>query len=104
MEFEWDAAKELANIRKHKVSFTEAVETFFDPNSFQMTDLKHSGREPRYYWIGKSNHGRILPRGFLNEAEIENMAGRNFFGGAAEGFLGKLDGASHPMIINRSID
>lgn len=53
MEFEWDASKELANIRKHKVSFTEAVEAFFDPNSFQMTDLKHSGREPRCYWVGK---------------------------------------------------
>lgn len=45
-----------------------------------------------------------LPHRFLHEAQIENLAGSNFFGGATEGFLGKLDGVSHPRIINRSID
>jgi hypothetical protein len=39
-----------------------------------------------------------------DEAEIENLAGTHFFDSAAEGFLGKFDGASHPMIINRSVD
>ena len=42
MEFEWDADKELANIRAHKVAFSEAVETFFDAKGFQMVDRKHS--------------------------------------------------------------
>ncbi len=42
MEFEWDATKDLTNRRKHKVSFAEAVETFFDPKSFQLADKKHS--------------------------------------------------------------
>ena len=28
MEFEWDLSKEIANIRKHGVAFSEAVETF----------------------------------------------------------------------------
>ncbi|MCH7914719.1 MAG: BrnT family toxin [Deltaproteobacteria bacterium] len=55
MEFEWNATKDLTNRRKHKVSFAEAVETFFDPKSFQMVDKKHSRRESRFYWIGKSN-------------------------------------------------
>lgn len=32
MEFEWDASKEADNLRKHKVSFAEAVESFFDPH------------------------------------------------------------------------
>jgi uncharacterized protein len=75
VEFEWGAAKELANISKHKASFTEAVETFFDPNSFQMTDLKHSGREPRYYWIGKSNHGRILTTWFTKRGATIRIIG-----------------------------
>jgi uncharacterized DUF497 family protein len=42
VEFEWDAEKELANIQKHKVAFTEAVETFFDGKGFQLVDKKHS--------------------------------------------------------------
>jgi uncharacterized DUF497 family protein len=53
MEFEWDAVKELLNIKKHGVSFLESVETFLDPNGFQMKDLKHSEAESRSYWIGK---------------------------------------------------
>jgi len=57
VEFEWDAEKDLANIRKHKVAFAEAVETFFDAKGFQMVDRKHSTGEPRFYWVGKSNQG-----------------------------------------------
>ena len=75
MEFEWDAAKELANISKHKVNFTEAVETFFDPKSFQMTDIKHSEREPRSYWIGKSNSGRILTTWFTRRGSTIRLIG-----------------------------
>ena len=41
-----------------------------------------------------------LPCSLLNEAEIENLAGWNFFGCAAESFLGKLDGAFHPIVID----
>lgn len=51
MEFEWDASKEAANIRKHRVTFAEAVETFFDPSGFQMLDRKHSQSEPGFYWV-----------------------------------------------------
>jgi uncharacterized DUF497 family protein len=60
MEFEWDLRKESENIRKHRVSFLEAIETFSDPNGFVMKDIKHSRQEARYYWIGRSRNGRIL--------------------------------------------
>lgn len=36
MEFEWDLSKELVNARKHGVTFSEAVESFFDPHGFQL--------------------------------------------------------------------
>ncbi len=42
--FEWDLSKDLANLRKHKVSFLESVETFLDPKGIQLVDQKHSGR------------------------------------------------------------
>ena len=64
MEFEWDLAKELINVRKHGVWFVEAVQCFHDPNGFQMADVNHSGQESRFYWIGKSQSGRVLTTRF----------------------------------------
>ena len=60
MEFEWDLSKELVNIRRHGVTFSEAVESFFDPCGFQLADVKHSREEDRFYWVGKSESGRVL--------------------------------------------
>jgi len=42
VEFEWDLAKEIENLQKHRISFVEAVETFSDPLGFQLADSKHS--------------------------------------------------------------
>ena len=75
MEFKWDATKELTNFRKHKVSFVEAVETFFDPKGFQMVDKKHSHREPRFYWIGKSNRERVLTTWFTRRGSVVRIIG-----------------------------
>ncbi len=40
MEFEWDASKEADNLRKHRVSLAEAVESFFDPHGLLLVDEK----------------------------------------------------------------
>ena len=68
MEFEWDTDKEGENIRKHAVTFSEAVESFSDPNGFVLRDDKHSTGEERLYWIGKISSGRILTTRFTNRA------------------------------------
>lgn len=60
MEFEWDSSKASSNLSKHRVSFSEAAESFADPDGFVLKDNKHSRSEERYYWIGKSSTGRIL--------------------------------------------
>lgn len=60
MDFEWDADKAEENLRKHSVSFSEAAETFTDPNGFALRDDKHSNGEQRFFWVGKSATGRIL--------------------------------------------
>ena len=75
MEFEWDAEKELVNLQKHKVSFSEAVEAFFDPKGIQLVDRKHSTREPRFYWVGKSNQGRILTTWFTRRGSVIRIIG-----------------------------
>ncbi|MBN1114818.1 MAG: BrnT family toxin [Oligoflexia bacterium] len=60
MEFEWDNRKEKENITKHKVCFSEAVDSFFDPGGFKLMDTEHSNSEERFYWVGKTKDDRVL--------------------------------------------
>lgn len=59
-EFAWDAAKAAANVRKHGVSFEEAVTAFGDPLSVLMPDPDHSVGEQRFLVLGLSDRGRLL--------------------------------------------
>lgn len=60
MQFEWDREKAKKNLRKHKLSFDEAVTVFYDPLSATFDDPDHSGDEQRYITVGHSSHGRLL--------------------------------------------
>ena len=75
VEFEWDLEKEIQNIRKHKVSFTEAVESFTDPYGFQLVDSKHSAQEKRLYWVGCISTGRILTTRFTKHGNKIRIIG-----------------------------
>ena len=75
MEFEWDASKDLENFQKHGVTFVEAVETFSDPDGFQLRDIKHSSVEARFFWVGKSESGKILTTRFTQRRNIIRIFG-----------------------------
>ena len=60
--FEWDPEKELLNIAKHGVSFSEAQYAFADPNRVIAEDLSHGGNEKRYYCFGKVDEGILTVR------------------------------------------
>lgn len=60
MRFEWDAAKAIANLRKHGASFGEAASVFFDPLSITGDDPDHSLEERRFVTYGMSSSGRLL--------------------------------------------
>ena len=60
MELEWDEEKNVANIRKHGVSFEEAATVFGDPLSDTFDDPDHSAEESRFITIGTSEKGRLL--------------------------------------------
>ena len=64
MECEWALSKELENLRKHGVTFSEAVESFLDPQGVQLVDAKHSVREKRFFWVGQLSTGRVLTTRF----------------------------------------
>jgi uncharacterized DUF497 family protein len=52
VEFEWDAHKAARNLRKHKVSFTEASTVFGDFLGTTVADPAHSADEDRYITVG----------------------------------------------------
>lgn len=60
MRFEWDERKAAANLRKHLVSFSEAVSVFYDPLSATGEDPEHSVDERRFVTFGISASGRLL--------------------------------------------
>lgn len=60
MKFEWDPKKAKQNLRKHAVSFDEAVTVLYDPLSATFDDPDHSRDEQRYITIGFSSQGHLL--------------------------------------------
>lgn len=60
MRFEWDAEKAAENLRKHGVSFEEAVTVFYDPLAATFDDPDHSLGEHRVLTVGYSSQGRLL--------------------------------------------
>jgi uncharacterized DUF497 family protein len=60
MQFEWDKEKAKKNLKKHKVSFEEAMTVFYDPLSATFDDPDHSTDEERLITIGYSSHSRLL--------------------------------------------
>ena len=60
MEFEWAPAKAAVNLRKHRVSFDEAVTVFADFFSVTTPDPDHSHEELRYITVGRSSRERLI--------------------------------------------
>jgi uncharacterized DUF497 family protein len=58
--FEWDEAKNKANVQKHGVSFEEAKSVFFDEFSLLIADPDHSENEDRFVLLGLSAKLRLL--------------------------------------------
>jgi uncharacterized DUF497 family protein len=60
MRFEWDGSKATANVKKHRVSFDEAVTVFYDPLAATFEDPDHAHDESRLVTVGYSARGRLL--------------------------------------------
>ena len=55
--FEWDSAKERANVHERKVSFRKAATVFRDPNQLSIYDEEHSEYEDRWITLGVDSGG-----------------------------------------------
>lgn len=67
-EFEWDPRKAESNLKKHGVSFVEALTVFADPVARIFDDPDHSSDERREIIIGYSRRPRLLIVGFTQRA------------------------------------
>jgi uncharacterized DUF497 family protein len=57
VRFTWDPTKARSNLRKHGVSFVEAITTFADPLAFILDDGADAGR---LMIVGESVNARLL--------------------------------------------
>jgi uncharacterized DUF497 family protein len=60
IEFEWDPEKAAANLKKHDVSFEEALTAFFDDDALVIDDPDHSLDEERFVLLGLSSKVRVV--------------------------------------------
>lgn len=62
--FEWDAAKATANVRRHGVTFAQAMrvlaDEFCDVFHIEEFDAEHSSDEDRYITIGSDPYARDI--------------------------------------------
>ena len=56
-DFEWDDAKDIANLKKHGVTSSEAQHAFLDRQRVIARDITHSLTEQRYYCFGSNKEG-----------------------------------------------
>ena len=59
-KFKWDVQKAASNLRKHGISFDEAVSVFADGLALTFVDSDHYESEDRSRTFGMSNKGRLL--------------------------------------------
>lgn len=60
LKFEWDPQKARSNIKKHGVSFEEAMTVFADEQAIMFDDPDHSQDEDRSIILGFSAKARML--------------------------------------------
>jgi len=58
VDYEWDPEKAAANLRKHKIDFSDAVGVFQDPLAITVPDDRHE--EVRFVTMGIDAVGRLL--------------------------------------------
>ncbi|RXH55217.1 BrnT family toxin [Granulicella sibirica] len=69
LHFEFDPGKAARNLKKHGVSFREAMTVFDDPLAATFPDDLHSEEESRFITIGLSSSQRIL---FISHRDLDD--------------------------------
>jgi uncharacterized DUF497 family protein len=59
MQFEFDPAKAASNLKKHRISFSDAEAVFYDDSALTMEDPDSQG-EQRFLTVGLDALGRVV--------------------------------------------
>lgn len=59
-DFDWDANKARANLKKHQVPFRLATSVFRDLLALTIYDTEHSDDEERWVTLGLAANGQVL--------------------------------------------
>jgi uncharacterized DUF497 family protein len=70
VQFSWDPSKAAANVRKHGVTFEEAITVFVDPLAWIHDDPDHSIAERREIIIGTSAAERLILISFTERGDF----------------------------------
>ncbi len=68
MKFEWDDAKAVQNLRKHRISFFQATFAFLDPFAFEWLDEREGYGEDRIILVGMAQ-GQLLTVVYTERAD-----------------------------------
>lgn len=60
IKFEWDKNKNELNIKKHRLSFEESKDAFYDDYSLILVDTMHNDYEERFFQIGMIRNLKIV--------------------------------------------
>ena len=74
-EFEWDTKKAKENLKKHGITFEEALTVFADPLARIFDDPDHSANERRELVIGHSANQRMLVVSFTERESRTRIIG-----------------------------
>ncbi len=70
LSFEFGPKKAASNLKKHGVTFAEAISVFADPLASTLMDDQHSDDEDRWILVGMSSRSRLL---FVVYTEIDSV-------------------------------
>lgn len=71
--FEWDSEKEAANLKKHGISFSDAVAVFQDEQGILMYDAEHSVGEERFTILGRLKGDIVALVVFTERGEVTRI-------------------------------
>jgi uncharacterized protein len=60
LRFEWDKPKAEANLKRHGISFEEAVSVFYDTSAIEFYDDENSEWEDRFLLLGICSNLNML--------------------------------------------
>jgi len=77
-QFEWDSVKDLENQKKHGLSFSNAIQAFYDDFSVITNDPAHSIEEQRFFCYGKIN-GEVATVSFTHRGAKIRIIGAAYW-------------------------